>query len=84
MSGLLVKTINQSNMLFANTANNAALYGEDITGEIRIGMNYISWDGYSHDGEELANGVYFAKIIYTTNNKTIEKIIKIAKLKGYN
>jgi hypothetical protein len=84
LSGLLVKVIDETNMVFANTANNASLYGENISGDVRIGMNYVAWDGYSRNGKELANGVYFAKIIYTTNNKTIEKIIKIAKLKGYN
>lgn len=39
----------------------------------------IIWDGTDRKGEEVANGVYFAKIIAKRGDEKIEKIVKLAK-----
>lgn len=82
IAGRLVKTLNAGNMQFAESTD---LYGDPRSGSsIRVGINYISWDGRDRNGLNLANGVYFAKFILKSGSKTIEKIIKLAKLNGYN
>lgn len=49
--------------------------------EMNIGFNRIYWDGRDEDGDEIANGIYFYKVISRLNNET--KIItqKLAKVK---
>ena len=50
-------------------------------GARRKGYNELIWDGTDKDGQEVANGVYFAVVRATYQEKTIEKILKVAKLK---
>ncbi len=50
-------------------------------GARRKGYNELIWDGTDEDGQEVANGVYFAVVRATYQEKTIEKILKVAKLK---
>jgi hypothetical protein len=42
---------------------------------------FLIWDGLDEAGEEVANGVYFAKIIAKHDDEEIEKIVKMAKLR---
>lgn len=46
-------------------------------------INYaeIYWDGRDEDGAHIANGVYFYKIIARRNGTTIERTMKMAKLR---
>ncbi len=50
-------------------------------GARRKGYNELIWDGRDDEGNEVANGVYFAVIRATYQGETIEKILKVAKLK---
>ena len=43
--------------------------------------NKIYWDGKDADGDNLANGVYFYKLIMKDDDKTEESIHKMAILK---
>lgn len=47
----------------------------------RAGYNELMWDGTDEDGNEVANGVYFALIRAKFEGKEKEKILKVAKLK---
>ncbi|MBI3003855.1 MAG: hypothetical protein HYY49_00380 [Ignavibacteriales bacterium] len=49
--------------------------------ELRIGFNRILWDGRDREGDELANGVYFYKIVMVVGGRTDEAIQKLAKMK---
>lgn len=50
---------------------------------VRETANYRSlvWDGRDQEGDEVANGVYFAKIKAKREDQTIEKTVKIAKVR---
>lgn len=48
---------------------------------LQIGFNRIPWDGTDQDGDEIANGVYFYKIISKHGDKTMVTTQKLAKLK---
>jgi hypothetical protein len=50
-------------------------------GDLRIGFNRVPWDGRDRDGDELANGVYFYKVVMSVNGKTEEVIQKLAIVK---
>jgi len=45
------------------------------------GYNELIWDGRDEEGNEVANGVYFALIRGKYQDQVKEKIIKVAKLK---
>ncbi|NWF90657.1 MAG: hypothetical protein HXY50_14505 [Ignavibacteriaceae bacterium] len=49
--------------------------------QMSIGFNRIYWDGKDQDGDEIANGMYFYRVISRLNNET--KIIteKLAKIR---
>lgn len=49
--------------------------------EIKLGFNKIHWDGRDQDGDEIANGLYFYKVIYRNDDviKTVTQ--KLAKVK---
>ncbi len=49
--------------------------------KLRIGFNSIYWDGRDRDGDEIANGLYFYKVIYKNDDliKTVTQ--KLAKVK---
>jgi hypothetical protein len=49
--------------------------------EIRIGFNKFYWDGRDEDGDEIANGVYFYKVIYKHKDLVKTEIEKLAKVK---
>ena len=49
--------------------------------ELNIGFNKIPWDGRDEDGDEIANGVYFYKIISKQNNEVKTVTQKLAKVK---
>jgi hypothetical protein len=48
---------------------------------LTIGYNQVEWDGRDNDGDAIANGIYFYKMILTGNSKIETKIEKIAILK---
>jgi flagellar hook assembly protein FlgD len=48
---------------------------------MNIGFNRIYWDGRDADGDEIANGIYFYKIISQLDNKTKVITEKLAKVK---
>jgi len=52
-----------------------------ITTPVNIGHNQIFWDGRDTDGDALANGVYFYKMILQDNSKTETSINKLVILK---
>lgn len=49
--------------------------------ELQIGFNKFYWDGRDQDGDEIANGVYFYKVISKNNGEVFTKIEKLAKIK---
>jgi len=49
--------------------------------ELRIGFNRVSWDGRDSEGDELANGVYFYKIVMVAGEQREEVIQKLAKIR---
>ena len=52
-----------------------------ITTPVNIGHNQIFWDGRDTDGDALANGVYFYKMILQGVSKTETSINKLVILK---
>ncbi len=54
---------------------------QDMKTSCKIGFNKIYWDGLDKDGDEIANGVYFYKIIAKSNGVTKEAIQKLAKIR---
>ena len=48
---------------------------------MRIGYNALKWDGRDEDGDELANGVYFYKVIARFADETSETIGRMAVLR---
>jgi len=51
------------------------------TTPLQIGFNKIYWDGKDEDGDEIANGLYFYKIISKHNGEVKTTIQKLAKVK---
>jgi hypothetical protein len=49
--------------------------------DLRIGFNKIQWDGRDQDGDEIANGLYFYKVISKQNNEIRTVTQKLAKAK---
>ncbi len=49
--------------------------------EYQIGFNKIYWDGKDQDGDQVANGLYFYKIIVKFPDKTKIETKKLVKLK---
>ena len=49
--------------------------------ELLPGFNRVLWDGRDQDGDDIANGVYFYKVIMKIKLKTIEVIQKLAKVR---
>lgn len=41
----------------------------------------VNWDGCDERGEEVANGVYFARIIAKQRDKEVEETVKLAKVR---
>jgi hypothetical protein len=50
-------------------------------GDLRIGFNRVQWDGRDRDGDELANGVYFYKVLMNVGGKSEEVVQKLAIVK---
>ena len=50
-------------------------------GSFRIGFNTIRWDGRDQDGDPLANGVYFYKIVARYTDTSVETINRLAVLR---
>ena len=48
--------------------------------ELQIGFNKVYWDGRDQDGDRIANGVYFYKMISKNNGKVKAVISKLAKI----
>ena len=48
---------------------------------MNIGFNRVYWDGRDQDGDSIANGVYFYKIITRLNQETRVITQKLAKVK---
>lgn len=51
------------------------------TSSLQIGFNKIYWDGRDEDGDELANGLYFYKIISKQGDEIKTVTQKLAKVK---
>ena len=49
-------------------------------GLLQIGFNSITWDGRDSEGDEIANGYYFVKVVMNSNSGSDEVIQKILKL----
>jgi hypothetical protein len=49
--------------------------------ELRIGFNRVPWNGRDRDGDEVANGVYFYKIVMNVDGKPEEVVQKMAKVR---
>ena len=50
-------------------------------GACRTGYNELIWDGTDTDGNQVANGVYFAMLRAKYQGKVKEKILKVARLR---
>ena len=48
---------------------------------LSVGYNQFAWDGRDNDGDEMANGVYFYKMILNGQSKTETNIQKLVILK---
>jgi len=48
---------------------------------LQVGFNRIYWDGRDQDGDEIANGLYFYKVIAKNNGVIKTAIQKLAKVK---
>ncbi|MDO8550788.1 MAG: hypothetical protein Q7S39_11655, partial [Ignavibacteria bacterium] len=48
---------------------------------LQVGFNKIYWDGRDHDGDEIANGLYFYKVIYKNDDVVKTVTQKLAKVK---
>jgi len=46
-----------------------------------IGFNKIPWDGRDKDGDSIGNGVYLYKIIVRQDNKQVEGLSKLVKMR---
>ena len=51
------------------------------TSSLHIGFNTIPWDGRDEDGDEIANGLYFYKIISKHGDEVKTVTQKLAKVK---
>ncbi len=51
-----------------------------LPSELKIGFNKVYWDGRDQDGDIIANGVYFYKIIYKNGSVVKSEIQKLAKI----
>ena len=49
--------------------------------QLNIGLNKFYWDGRDQDGDEVANGLYFYKIVYKNNGIVKTATEKLAKVK---
>ncbi len=49
--------------------------------QLSIGLNKFYWDGRDQDGDEVANGLYFYKIVYKNNGIVKTATEKLAKVK---
>ncbi len=47
-------------------------------GDLRIGFNRIPWDGRDADGDAIANGVYFYKLVLSVGGESTEQVGRIA------
>ncbi len=48
--------------------------------ELHLGFNRISWDGRDQDGDNIANGIYFYKIIYKNGDVVKDVTQKLARV----
>ena len=51
------------------------------TSQLTIGFNKVYWDGRDQDGDQVANGLYFYKIVYKNNGIVKTATEKLAKVK---
>lgn len=49
--------------------------------EVGFGFNRFEWDGRDDDGDEVANGIYFYKLIVKYKETTTEEIFKLARVR---
>ncbi|MEO8447332.1 MAG: T9SS type A sorting domain-containing protein [bacterium] len=54
---------------------------KEIDTPVNIGYNQIAWDGKDSDGDFVANGTYFYKLILDDNSKTETQVQKLVVLK---
>jgi Peptidase family C25/Interleukin-like EMT inducer/CARDB len=50
-------------------------------GDLHIGFNKIFWDGRDRDGDDIANGVYFYRIVTNGNGKEATTTGKMVKMR---
>lgn len=50
-------------------------------GDLRVGFNRIAWDGRDADGDALANGVYFFKVVLSLGGENVEYVGRFAVLR---
>lgn len=48
---------------------------------VRIGYNALKWDGRDEDGDAIANGVYFYKLISRFSDATVEEVGRMSVLR---
>jgi flagellar hook assembly protein FlgD len=48
---------------------------------LRFGFNRFYWDGRDHDGNEIANGVYFYTMVLKSGDKTFNVTERLAKVR---
>lgn len=75
-----IYTVNGQLIRRINADINNAIDAPD-GGAKRKGYNEIIWDGTDNNGNLVANGLYFAIIRAVYQGDTIEKILKVAKLR---
>jgi hypothetical protein len=50
-------------------------------GDLRIGFNRVAWDGRDEDGDAIANGVYFYKLIVAQQEGQFEYVGRFSVLR---
>jgi hypothetical protein len=75
VDGRVINSVNTQN------GSTGSLFLSQPTDFQSTGPHIITWNGQDSQGNQVANGVYYAKIKITYQGKTVEKILKTARLK---
>ena len=72
----------ESAQLKIYTVAGRRIHSMDIpSSDLRIGFNSIPWNGRDADGDALANGVYFYKLILSIGGESSEQVGRFAVVK---
>jgi hypothetical protein len=79
-SGRLISTCREPGNRPAGFLTGRGL-GDDNGALANSGAHALAWDGRDEAGNEVTNGVYYAKIRVSFQGKTLEKMLKVVRLR---